>query len=625
MNFKLRKIISGACALVLIISLASCTHTKNGETGTSSSEATAVTSDPYAPPTPPYGDMGGDPAVNTGEGQTASTGSAIDVIPSDEMFTDRDGRSEYDASNAVTVKLADGGSNATSASVKISGSTVTISAAGTYIISGSLSDGQIKVDAGDQDKIQLVLNGVDITSKSSAAIYVKSADKVFITLEKGSENTLSCVGEYIAIDENSIDAVIFAKDDISFNGEGALTINAKYGHGIVSKDDLVMTGGTYIISAEKHALCGKDSVRISGGAFDLTAGKDGIHSENTDDEEKGYIYISGGDFTIKSESDGIDAEYYLRIFSGSFDITAGAKGVKATGDLLIAGGDFILATNDDAVHSNANADISSGDFTISTGDDAFHADENISISGGEIDIQKSYEGIEGATVNISGGNIYIASSDDGINAAGGTDSSGMGGIFGKDNFGFGGFSGGGFGGGGMSGGSSDYYINISDGTIKIKASGDGIDANGSLFVSGGEIYVSGSQSSGNGALDYDGTASITGGTLIAVGSSGMAQNFGSSSTQGSIMVIFSQYTTGTVTLKDSSGNVIASFAPESTYNNVVVSSPSLVLGGTYTVTAGTQSQEVTLSSLIYGSSGMGGGMGGIGGGIRPGGKGGFGG
>ena len=176
MNFKLRKIISGACALVLIISLASCTHTENGETGTSS----AVTSDPYAPPTPPYGDMGGDPAVNTGEGQTASTGSAIDVIPSDEMFTDRDGRSEYDASNAVTVKLADGGSSATSASVKISGSTVTISAAGTYIISGSLSDGQIKVDAGDQDKIQLVLNGVDITSKSSAAIYVKSADKVYI-------------------------------------------------------------------------------------------------------------------------------------------------------------------------------------------------------------------------------------------------------------------------------------------------------------------------------------------------------------------------------------------------------------------------------------------------------------
>lgn len=621
MNFKLRKIISGVCALVLILSLASCTNAENGETGTSSSEATVAISDPYTPPTSPDGDTGGDPAVNTGEGQTASMGSAIDVIPSDEMFTDRDGRSEYDASNAVTVKLSDGGSSATSASVKISGSTVTISAAGTYIISGSLSDGQIKVDAGDQDKIQLVLNGVDITSKSSAAIYVKSADKVFITLEKGSQNTLSCVGEYIAIDENSIDAVIFAKDDISFNGEGTLTINAKYGHGIVSKDDLIITGGTYIISAEKHALCGKDSVRISGGAFDLTAGKDGIHSENTDDEEKGYIYISGGGFTIKSESDGIDAEYYLQILSGSLDITAGAKGVKATGDLLIAGGKLTLDSADDAVHSNANVNISGGDFTISTGDDAFHADENIDISGGEIDIKKSYEGIEGATVNISGGNISVISSDDGINAAGGTDSSGMGGIFGKDNFGFGG---GGFGGGGMSGGSSDYYISISGGTVKIKASGDGIDANGSLFVSGGEIYVSGPQSSGNGALDYDGTASITGGTLIATGASGMAQNFGSSSTQGSIMVTFSQYTTGTVTLKDSSGNVIASFTPENTYNNVVVSSPSLVLGGTYTVTAGTQSQEVTLSSLIYGSSGMGGGMGGIGG-SRPGGKGGFGG
>ena len=253
--------------------------------------------------------------------------------------------------------------------------------------------------------------------------------------------------------------------------------------------------------------------------------------------------------------------------------------------------------------------ISGGTFSLATGDDGIHSDENVTISGGEITVTQSYEGIEGASIDITGGTIRVASSDDGLNAAGGNDSSGF---FGRP----GGFS-----------TSSDYYIRISGGVIYVNAAGDGIDSNGNLYVTGGTVYVEGPTDNGNGALDYDGTAYITGGTVVALGSSGMAQNFGSESTQGAILLTLSSYTTGTVTLKDSSGNVLVSYSSDKKFNSVVVSCPSLVQGGTYTITAGGSDYSVTLTSLIYGS-GMGGGMlggggmpgGGMPGGNRPGGR-----
>ena len=161
-------------------------------------------------------------------------------------------------------------------------------------MSGTLHDGQIIVNAEDTDKVQLVLNGVNITSATSAAIYVAQADKVFVTTASGSENTLTNGGEYIAIDENNIDAVIFSKSDLTVNGEGALTIDTKAGHGIVSKDDLALTSGTYTITAASQGLSGKNSVRIADGTYQITAGKDAVHAENTDDADKGFVYIAGG-------------------------------------------------------------------------------------------------------------------------------------------------------------------------------------------------------------------------------------------------------------------------------------------------------------------------------------------
>ena len=214
----------------------------------------------------------------------------------------------------------------------------------------------------------------------------------------------------------------------------------------------------------------------------------------------------------------------------------------------------------------------------------------MTITAGTVTIDKSYEGIEGLTIEIQGGYIDLTASDDGLNAAGGNDGSGS-----------------------MFTATEGIYIHISGGEIHINASGDGIDSNGDLIVSGGETYVSGPTDNGNGALDYDGSAEISGGILIAAGSSGLAQNFGSSSTQGTIMVNIVGAAGSVISLRDSSGQVLASWTAEKAYSNVVISCPGLAVGETYTLQAGDSSTEITMSSLVYGGSGsmIGGGPGGM--------------
>ena len=262
-----------------------------------------------------------------------------DETQADESETDetKDGGAETDETKADESETNEAENAASGA--YISGNIITITKEGTYVLSGALSEGQIIVDA-DSAKVQLVLDNADITCASSAAIYVKNADKTFITLAEGSENILMHTAEYEAIDDNNIDAVIFSKDDLTLNGKGTLTINSEYGHGIVSKDDLKLVGGTSNITAKNHALSGKDSVRIAAGTYNLTSGKDGIHSENADDDEKGFVYIASGDFTIESTGDGIDASYVVQIDDGDFDITAGdgAENATKTNNELPGGG-----------------------------------------------------------------------------------------------------------------------------------------------------------------------------------------------------------------------------------------------------------------------------------------------
>lgn len=562
----------------------------------------------------------------SGEGSVSQSTAVASGLDSGDMFTDRDYEVGYDESESVVITLTGSTASCDSDKVQISGSTVTITDEGTYIVSGTLEDGMIIVDADSADKLQIVLDGVDIHSESSAAIYVLQADKVFLTLAEGSENTLSGGEEFIAIDDNNIDAVIFSKDDLTINGMGSLTIVSPGGHGIVSKDDLVITSGSYNITAASHGLSGKDSVRIADGIFTIVSGKDGIHAENADDETLGFLYIAGGTCRITAQGDGLSAENALQIEDGSFTIETGggsnsasaasqdstsAKGIKATGNLVLNGGTFFIDSADDAFHSNASLTVTGGTYEVATGDDGFHADDQLAVTGGTILITESYEGLEGLSIEISGGEITLTASDDGVNAAGGNDQSGFGGFRGNDSF----------------GASSDAYINISGGVLNIDASGDGIDSNGTLTVSGGEVYISGPTGSGDGAIDYESDGVITGGIVVAAGSAQMALNFGNSSTQGSMLISCGTQAAGSlIELSDESGQVLVSRQAGKQFDSVVVSCPEMKQGGVYVLNAGNYSAEITMDTLIYGSgSGMGGGMnGGMNGGM-DGGRGGMGG
>ena len=258
------------------------------------------------------------------------------------------------------------------------------------------------------------------------------------------------------------------------------------------------------------------------------------------------------------------------------------KGIKAGGDLLLKDGTFTIDSCDDSLHTNGNLSICGGTYTLSTGDDGMHADGADQVYGGEITIKTCYEGIEGQNMEISGGTIDITASDDGLNAAGGNDQSGMGGF-----------------GGDMFSADEDAWITISGGTVTIDATGDGIDSNGDLTVSGGNIFVSGPSDNGNGALDYNGTATITGGTLVAAGMSGMEQNFGSDSTQGTLMMNLTDNQSGKITLEDANGNTLVSYTPMREYNSVVISCAELSDGSTYTIHTGENSREVTMEGLVY--------------------------
>ena len=486
-------------------------------------------------------------AAEASTGNTAATDTvtetADNAVSKSEMFTERDLSGDYDENEAETITLS-GTSASTSASsgVDINGSTIKISAEGVYIVSGTLSDGLIIVEADDAAKVQIVLKDASITSSNSAAIYVKSADKVFVTLADGTTNTLANGGSFTADGDTNVDGAVFAKDDITFNGSGSLTIDSPAGHGVVGKDDVKFAGGTYMITAAKHGVQANDSVRVAEADITVTSGsdKDGIHVSDDADEEEG------------TESDSF---FYM----------------------------------------------CSGSLTINASDDGIHADAAVNIEGGTIVINESYEGIEGLSINISGGSTTLTAKDDGLNAAGGNNSASSQ-TFGSDDWH----------GGKMNEGSNNGSIVISGGKVHITAGGDGVDSNGSVEITGGYTVVEGPSQGDTSVLDYNSTATVTAGTFIGTGGAGMAQNF-SSASQGLIAVsVGNQSADSKVTLADESGSVIAEVTPALDYAVVYISTEDMAQGGTYTLTAGTYSESITLSDIMYStlSGGRGGSFGG---------------
>ena len=517
-------------------------------------------------------------------------------------FTTNDQNGSWDTTGAAVVTLTGDGASVSGNGAYVYDGNVVIAEAGRYVFSGNLEDGSIIVDAHDSSKVWILLDGVEINCSDDACIQVDQADKVFLTLAEGSENTLISGSAYsdTALSDGT-DGAIFAHDDLTINGSGSLTVTAQYSHGISANDDLVITGGTITISAADDAIHVNDSIRIKDAAITVTAGDGGLLTTN--EVENGYLYIE----------------------SGTLDITASGDGIHTTGDVTVAGGE----TN------------------ISAGDDGIHSDASVFVQSGTILISDCYEGIEALIIDVSGGDVSINCEDDGFNANGGS----------SDMFGGGGQMGGGqndgtFGHGGMhdsgtdegttgemptppdrsgesmsggmptgqetetasgSGQSSadtedvETYISISGGNIRIVnevgQDADGLDSNGDIKISGGTIYISLLGTGSNCAVDYasesGGVAEITGGTIIACGASSMAESFDSTSTQASILYNMSSIAAAgtTLTVTDADGSVLLSWEVPCSFSSALISCPEMKIGGTYTVSAGETSEEITLESV----------------------------
>lgn len=580
-----------------------------------------------------------------------------------------------------SITLSPDGSKSTDASVRIDGQTVTITQAGTYQIAGTLGDGALIVESGENAKITLVLGGVSIKNSTGAAIQISTADDVTIELAEGTTNVLQS-GEEVDIavateSEEASGGALQSKVDLKIKGKGSLTVLGYLNNGIHCTKDLKIKNGNISVTALGHGIKGKNSVTVSGGTVTVTSGKDGITSDETENEEKGFVTIEDGEIIITSAGDGVSAETTLTVTGGvisiisgggsanaqqktdnmrdwwdfdnsaSDDNSASCKGLKAGKALVISGGSITIDAQDDALHTDGDMTISGGECILSTGDDGAHAALSLTVLDGKITVLTSYEGLEANQITLAGGELDITASDDGINANGGSD-------------GFSGGFGGGFGGrrSDMNSQSGDMtppdnsnmqtppdgnapsgnpptmpgqdaadstttddttdkqpVLLITGGKITVNADGDGLDSNGDLRVEGGDITINGPSNGGNGALDIGtengGAGVIAGGTLIALGTSSMTENFGSTSTQCAFLVTMNSFGAGeTITITDSQGNVLYTGVTVKSANSVVFSSPDLVVGETYTVTIGSTSATVTQSSTVVGNSnGFGGGFG----------------
>ncbi|WP_346860909.1 carbohydrate-binding domain-containing protein [uncultured Draconibacterium sp.] len=519
---------------------------------------------------------------------------STEVILSDDAdnVDDHEDASDYTWSSSDEKSIVLNGNTISSGSsdVSIDGSVATITGAGTYALSGSLNDGQIIVDTEDESIVRLILNGVDISCSSNAPIYIENAEKVMLVLLNGTSNSVSDGSSYSSGEEDA-NAAIFSKSDLTIFGEGSLSVDGNYSDGITSKDGLIIASGNITVKSVDDGIRGKDYLIIEDGNITVNSSGDGLVSDNIEDEGRGYITINDGSLTITSGCDAIQAGKDVLIVYGTLDLTSGggssstvsssssAKGIKSGVSTIIYGGTITINAADDAIHTDGNLEIYDGTFYIASGDDGIHSEYNSVYTSGNIYITKSYEGLESAlgSITINGGNFNIVASDDAINISAGGAS---------------------FGGPGhkSTSSSSDYVLNIAGGYIAINCGGDGLDSNGSLVISGGTQLVSSSTRNDNSALDYDVSCQVSGGFLVAVGSSGMAEAPGTSSSQYSVLVIFkSQQSAGTIIhIEDNEGTEILTYKPPKAYQSIAFSSDNLEKGATYKVyTGGSSSGSAT--------------------------------
>ncbi|EGA90805.1 hypothetical protein GPDM_03365 [Planococcus donghaensis MPA1U2] len=554
-----------------------------------------------------------------------STAATSDAVVAEQMtslvdnvvtYTDEDEYTDWQDESPFEVELnGDSAEFASSAAIIFEDNVLTIKAGGTYVFTGNLDDGQIVVDSEGKKTVRLVLNGVEINSSENSAIYIKDAEKAVISLAEGTENSISDSANYVMDEsaEDELDAAIFSKSDLTINGSGQLTVTGNYKDGITSKDELKVTGGNIQVTAVDNGLKGRDLVAIKDGAFVIEAGGDGIKSTNDEDATKGSIALEGGTFDITSGNDAIQAETDLMVTDGTYTILAGGgspetiqeagdpepgtavetevvediestKGLKAGGAIDVSGGIFTIDSLDDAVNSNSDITIAGGQWDIATGEDGVHADNALVITNGEITVARSYEGLEGNFITIDDGTIDVTATDDGINVSDGTSvtTGPPVEVAEEDKVAIG------------EGG--EPVMTINGGFITVDGLGDGLDANGSIVMTGGTVLVEGPTRTMDGSIDYDNGFDLTGGIIIAAGSTGMVQATSEETAQESIVMTFPEIQeAGTIVhLQDSEGTTIATYAPSREFSAIFISTPDLEIGTSYTLSSGgTSSAEET--------------------------------
>lgn len=523
-----------------------------------------------------------------------------------------------------TAVFSDGKISVEGKNASASGNTLTISGAGVFAVSGTSADAKIIIEASDNDEVTLLFNGADLTSKNGAVIDCEKAKSLNLVSAENTQNYLADGVNYtFADDEDEPDACVFSRCDTVYSAEngGLLNIKGNYGDAIKSKDGFTVESGTLEIKAADDGITGKDFVVISGGKIVINADGDGIKSTHDTDEKRGYVTINGGEITIESANDGIQAETALTVNDGVISIKAGGdaadaeissgrdfldfdnrggrpngmggnpperfsppngftataqtasqtvsddstestKGLKAGNNVEIKGGEITVTSADDSVHSNGSVIVANGTLLLSSCDDGIHADETLTINGGKITVTKSYEALEGKSVEINGGEIDVKAADDGINAAGG------------DNGSFFGFN----------ENSDEYYISISGGNVTINAGGDGIDSNGTIALSGGYVVVYGPVDNGNGAIDYEKSFAVSGGEMIALGSSGMAQAPGTLS-QPCLSIYADVSADSKIEVRDSGGSVVMSTSSPKKCSSLIFTSDKFNSGENYSIYA----------------------------------------
>ncbi|MBO3090234.1 carbohydrate-binding domain-containing protein [Cellulomonas dongxiuzhuiae] len=478
---------------------------------------------------------------------------------------------DWDAGSETTIGLTGSSAVVTGDGASADGGTVTITAPGTYRVSGTLADGALVVASAGDGVVRVVLDGASITSATTSPLQVQDAGEVAVVLADGSTNTLTDAATYTypeGVDEPN--AALFSSADLTIAGGGALTVTGNANDGIASKDGLVLAGGRITVRAADDGVRGKDYLQVTGGTLDVTATGDGLKSDD-DAPEAGFVHVAGGSTTVTSGDDGVTAASDVVVSGGDLGVTAGggaagtgqgAKGLVGDASVVLGGGALVVDAIDDAVHSDGTIRVASGSATLATGEDGIDAGERLAVSGGALVVRTSVEGLESKVVEISGGLVEVTATDDAINAADPAAPDSMDVLPG-------------------------VHVAVSGGRLVLhSAVGDGLDSNGTGAISGGTMYVDGSTEWVNSALDVTGDFQVTGGTVVGTSHGGHVATPATTSPQ-TWVSLSSQQPAGTLMhVLAPDGTVVVSFRTMKAQGNVLVSSSALVAGTQYRLAVG---------------------------------------